>query len=120
MHSSPTRPFLLRHWGLLLGLLLIAAGLLGVYSQLRAKALPGKVQSGTGLLCKIYPLASPPTEANANSPAESKKSSAAPTPQATEPTLLTGATLKLNAPPKASVNETVVVSLCVEPKPGLP
>jgi hypothetical protein len=34
--------------------------------------------------------------------------------------LLTGATLKLSAPPKFPVDQTVVVNLCVEHEPGLP
>src|SRR5208283_5706319 len=112
MHSSPTRPFLLRHWGLLLGLLLIAAGLLGGYYQQRAKSPSARSQTATGLRCKISAPALPP-------PAGSNPS-AAPTPHAAEPTLLTGATLILSGPPKASVDDTVVVRLCVESKPELP
>jgi hypothetical protein len=119
MQSSPARPAWLRHWRLLLGLLLIGAGLLGVYSQLRAKARSVPAQIATGLLCRIYPVTSPPTEAKKSHTSPSNTNPSA-VPQTTEPDSLTGATLKLSGAPEASVDETVVVSLCVESKPGLP
>jgi len=119
MQGSPTRPFLLRHWGLLLGLLLIAAGLLGVYYQRRARALPGTTKIVSGLLCKIYPVAAPPSPVTETSSPKSKKTSAAPVPPPVAPDLVTGAILKLSAPPNSPVNQTVVVNLCVEPSPGL-
>lgn len=116
MQSSSSRPWLLRHWGLLIGLLLIAAGLLGVYYQQRAKSLTGKAHFATGLRCKIYPSAQP----NSKNPSAAPIEHPAETAQPAEAIVLTGATLKLSGAPKASVNETVVVSLCVEPAPGLP
>ena len=119
MQGSPTRPFLLRQWGLLLGLLLIAAGLLGVYYQRRARALPGTTKIVSGLLCKIYPVAAPPSPVTETSSPKSKKTSAAPVPPPVAPDLVTGAILKLSAPPNSPVNQTVVVNLCVEPSPGL-
>lgn len=82
-----------------------------MYLRYRPRQL-GEAQFATGLLCKIYPSASPPADA--------RKSSAAPAADSAEPTLLTRATLKLSGATKASVDETVVVSLCVESKPGLP
>jgi len=120
MPSLPTRPFRLRQRGLLLGLLLIAAGLLGIYDQRRARALPGTVKIVSGLLCKIYPVAAPPSQVAETSSPKSKKTSAAPPPPPAAPDLLTGATLKLSAPPKSPVDQTVVVNLCVAPEPGLP
>jgi hypothetical protein len=102
------------------GLLLIAAGLLGVYYQQRAKPMSATTKVVIGLLCKIYPVAAPPPEANDASSPQNRKTSAAPPPPAPGPDLLTGATLKLSGASKASVDETVVVSLCVESKPGLP
>ena len=76
-----------------------------------AKAQSGVTRVVTALLCKIYP----PTQ-----PLEGKNPSAAPVLQPVQPSLLAGATLKLSGAPKASANETVVVSLCVESAPGLP
>jgi len=119
MESLPTRPFLLRHRGLLLGLLLIAAGLLGIYSQRRARALPETTKIVSGLLCKIYPVTAPPTQLTEPSSPKSKKTAAAPAPPPAAPDLLTGATLKLSAPPKSPVDQTVVVNLCVAPEPRL-
>ena len=119
MPSSLTRP-VLRHWGLLLGLLLIAAGLLGVYYQRRARALPATPKIVSGLRCKIYPVAAPPSQVAETPAPTSKKAPAAAAPPPAAPDLLTGATLKLSAPPKAPVDQTVVVNLCVEPEPGLP
>jgi hypothetical protein len=110
----------LRHRGLLLGLLLIAAGLLGIYDQRRARALPETAKIVSGLLCKIHPVPSPPTQLTETSSPKSKKTSAAPAPPPAAPDLLTGATLKLSAPPKSPVDQTVVVNLCVVPEPGLP
>jgi len=106
----------LRHWGLLLGLLLIAAGVLGVYYQQGARALPGTAKIVSRLLCKIYPVAAPPSQVAGTSPPQSRQTPAAPA----TPDLLTGATLKLSAPPKSPVDQTVVVNLCVAPEPGLP
>ena len=120
MQGSPTQPLLLRYWGLLLGLLLIAGGLLGVQYQQRTRALPGTAKIVSGLLCKIYPVAAPPSQVAETSSPKSKKTSAAPPPPPAAPDLLTGATLKLSAPPKSPVDQTVVVNLCVEPEAGLP
>ena len=120
MQSSSVRPFLLRHWGLLLGLLLIAVGLLGVYYQQRARALPGTARIVSGLLCKVYPVAAPPIQVTGTSSPKGKKTPAAPAPPPAAPDLLTGATLKLSGASKASINQTVVVNLCVESRPGLP
>ena len=103
MQDSPTRPFLLRHWGRLLGLLLIAAGLFGVYYQQRARVLPGAAKIVSGLVCKIYPVGSPLSQVAETSSPKSKKSPAAPAPPPATPDLLTGATLKLSAPPKSQL-----------------
>ncbi|HEX8797608.1 MAG TPA: hypothetical protein VF772_03300, partial [Terriglobales bacterium] len=84
MPSSLTRPFL-RHWGLLLGLLLIAAGLLGVYYQRRARALPGTAKIVSGLLCKIYPVAAPPSQVAETPSSTSKKTPAAAAPPPAAP-----------------------------------
>jgi len=95
--------------GIVLGLLLLGAGLFGVYRQFLSKSDRAPTVITTALLCKIYP---PPPEPG--KPPDPKAT------QTDDVTLLTGATLKLSAQAKASVDETVVVSLCVEPKPGLP
>lgn len=65
--------------------------------------------ANAGLVCKVRSYAS-------ESPKGSPNVEAAPA----EETLLSGAALKLTAPPKASVDDTVVVTLCVEPAPQLP
>jgi hypothetical protein len=96
--------------GILLGLVLVGAGLFGVFHQFLSKSERAVAGISTALLCKIYPPAPEPGMASA--PTKSK--------QAAEATLLTGATLKLSGVPKASVDETVVVSLCVEAATGLP
>jgi len=95
--------------GLVLGLLLLGAGLFGVYRQFLSKSDRALSGTTTALLCKIYP---PPPEPGKTPDSKATKTD--------DVTLLTGATLKLSGQAKASVDETVVVSLCVEPKPGLP
>jgi hypothetical protein len=107
MQNSPSRFSLPFPLGILLGLLLIGGGLYSLYLRYWAPASSARAKLTTGLLCKIYPAVT----AEPNSAA-----SAAPA----EPSLLTGATLKLSGATKASVNDTVVVSLCVESKAGLP
>jgi len=106
MPNSPSRFSLPFPLGIVLGLLLIGGGLYALY-RYWAPSSSGTAQLATGLVCKIYS----PTVAKPNNTTA---------PALAEPTLLTGATLKLTGPPKASVNDTVVVSLCVEAKPGLP
>jgi len=109
MHNPARRslPFPL---GVVIGLLLLGGGLYGVYHQFFAKTGSAPVGITTALLCKIYPPLPDPSK-----PSDSKAK------KEEDVTLLTGATLKLSGQPdKASVDETVVVSLCVEAKPGLP
>ena len=108
MQDSRSRLSLPFPLGILLGLLLIAGGMYALYQRYWAPSSSGRAQLATGLVCRIYPpAAAGPHSAEAPAPAE--------------PTLLTGATVKLSAaPPKASVADTVVVSLCVEANPEVP
>jgi hypothetical protein len=109
MQNSPSRPLLRFPLGILLGLLLLGGGLYGVYRQFHAKSPRPPTGITAALLCKIYP---PPSEPGKPSGYTSK--------QVAEVTSLTGATLRLSGVSKASLDETVVVSLCVESAPGLP
>lgn len=96
----------------MIGLLLIVLGAVGFYYRYKAKISSVPSQLSTALLCKIYP----PAPLKSESGDSSKAKEAAPV----EPTSLTGAVLKLSGASKASIDETVVLSLCVQPAPGLP
>lgn len=110
MQNSPSRLSLPFPLGIVLGVLLLGAGLFGVYRQFQPKSDRATVAIATALLCKIYPPA--PDPSMESSPTKAK--------HVEEVTSLTGATLKLSGAPKASLDETVVVSLCVESEAGLP
>lgn len=94
-----------RALGLILALLLLFVGLFAIYRQVLLPPGSAAPRVTSALLCKIYP------PAKGDGP-----TIAAPS----DVTALTGATLKLNAPAKAKLDETVVVDLCVEAKPELP
>ena len=97
----------LGQWLLPLVLLLLIAGIAGWYFGLRTRAANAPVYAG--LVCKIQSPTPPPDPKHPNSVAT-----------VPAPTLLTGATLQLTGATKASIEETVVVSLCVQPAPELP
>src|SRR5215472_2884017 len=97
----------LRHWLLPLGLLLVIVGIAGWFLSLRKSAANAPVYAG--LVCKIQAPAPPRDPKHPDSVAT-----------VPAPTLLTGATLQLTGATRASVEETVVVSLCVQPAPELP
>jgi hypothetical protein len=109
MNQSHGRPVLAR-WGVALGLILLALGLFGFYLRLSARSSPTLSTASVGLICRVQQPA-PSPDAKPASPAQI----AAPS-----PSLFTGALLKLSGASKASLDETVVVSLCVQPAPGLP
>jgi hypothetical protein len=94
--------------GWIVGSLLLFFGLRAIYHQVLPQAGSAGARVTSALLCKIYPPA-----------AEQENPNAAPS-GSSDITLLSGATLKLNAPAKATLDDTVVIDLCVEAKPELP
>jgi hypothetical protein len=96
--------------GIVLGLVLIWFGVRALYRQVVPKSASPSPGVVAALLCKIYPHGLAAIEN--------------PTTGQTIPgddfTLLSGATLKLNAPPKATIDDTVVVDLCVETPSTIP
>ena len=112
MQSASHQASPVGRWLWLPGLLLIVLGAVGLYFRYKAYIAVAPSQISAALLCKIYP----PAPVQSESGNSSKANQAAPA----EPTSLTGATLKLSGAPKASIDETVVLSLCVQPAPGLP
>ena len=93
--------------GILLGLLLIGMGGDAIYHEFLRKSANPKAIVSAALLCKIYPAVSGVVPEN-------------PSANPQEVTLLSGATLTLTGAPKASLDQTVVVDLCVQANPELP
>jgi hypothetical protein len=96
--------------GIVLGIALIWFGVRAIYRQALPQSGNAKVGVTTALLCKIYAPATAGPVFGEDTHAE----------KPTDVTSLSGATLKLTGIPKAALDETVVVDLCVEAKPELP
>ncbi len=96
--------------GIVLGIALIWFGLRAVYRTASPSAEP-KAAIATPLLCKIRP------PRGLGDPAKPSSGTANPV---DDTTLLSGATLKLTGPPKATIADTVVVDLCVEVSSAIP
>jgi hypothetical protein len=107
--QNPRRLSLPFPLGIVLGLLLMVGGVYGIYRGFRSTSERAITGITTALLCRIYP---PPPAPSKPGDSKAKKED--------DVTSLTGATLKLSSVARAALDETVVVSLCVESKAGLP
>lgn len=108
MQASGSRFSLPFPVSILLGLLLIGLGVPALYHQFRPKSGNTNAEITTALLCKIYP------------PVSGAESEKVPDNRQQDFTLLSGATLKLTGASKASLDQTVVVDLCVQANAELP
>jgi len=108
MHGSSSRFSPSFPLSIVLGLLLIGIGGRAVYHQFQTKSGNTYAKISTALLCKIHP---PASAAVSEKPPDNRPEGFA---------LLSGATLNLTGPPKAAIDETVVVDLCVQANAELP